>query len=193
MTREDRQAQSQAESHMRFADEVGSLLLSGLPPMAGRMLGTLLLAEEPRLSTKELAARMGASSVTVSSMGRLLLGLNMVERTVSPETRRDEFSLRSASWADVYSENAKGMSRLVTVLDERLADPDLPDVARVRILELRNFHAYLLAYFPEMLSRFHQWRAEHGPHVVFHADGDPAPDARAGATGSVRDSGMPPH
>ncbi|MGW4028832.1 GbsR/MarR family transcriptional regulator [Streptomyces sp. NPDC004838] len=187
MTREDQQA------HLRFADEVAAVFGGELPPMAGRMVGMLLIAEEPRLSTKQLATRMGASPVTVSSMGRLLRRLNMVERTVSPETRRDEFSLRSSSWVEVYGDNARDVSRLVAVLDEQLADDDLPDAPRVRILEMRNFYAFLLANVPELLGRFLQWRADHGPHAVFHADGDTAPGDTAGAgSRSGQDSGTPP-
>ncbi|MFE2041381.1 hypothetical protein ACFXAZ_10700 [Streptomyces sp. NPDC059477] len=166
------------QAHLRFADVVATLLGADVPPMAGRMVGILLIAEEPRLATKQLAARMEASPVTVSSMGRLLRRLNMVERTVSPETRQDEFSLRSAHWPDVYQDNAREVSRLVAILDEQLADPRLPDAPRVRILEMRNFHAFLLANIPELLDRFARWRADHGPLAVFPATDDT--DAPAG-------------
>ncbi|WP_329012163.1 GbsR/MarR family transcriptional regulator [Streptomyces sp. NBC_00690] len=186
MTGEDQQA------HLRFADELGAVFGGELPPMAGRMVGMLLIAEEPRLSTKQLATRMGASPVTVSSMGRLLRRLNMVERTVSPETRRDEFSLRSASWVEVYGENAQQLSQLVAVLDGQLADDSLPDAPRVRILEMRNFYAFLLANTPELLDRFRQWRASQGPYAVFPADGSTAPRAGAGAgSGSGQHSEHP--
>ncbi|WP_329012166.1 GbsR/MarR family transcriptional regulator [Streptomyces sp. NBC_00690] len=171
MTEEDQQR------HLRFAEQLATLFDGVLPPMAGRLLGTLLLAEEGWLSSKELADRMEASQATVSTMGRLMIRWGMAERTVSPDTRRDMFRLSDGAWLSIFRENRRKVSEVVQVLDEQLTDPGLTDLARARIREMRNFYAFVRARDAITAHEFAHWRATHGPEAIYHPEPHPGLDA----------------
>src|SRR5262245_18802006 len=104
---------------LQFAEDFAGLM-RGFPPIAGRMLGLLLVTEEPCLSSRDLMERLGASSAWSSNMGRLLTRMGLVERSVSPETRRDLFSIRPDAWVNLAHENANIAQQYVDLVDQAL-------------------------------------------------------------------------
>ena len=84
---------------LRFEEE-------GMPRIAGRMLGLLMVTGESR-SLDDLAEDLQASKTSVSTNARLLERLGAVERTTRPGDRRDYYRI---------GENAH-----VRMLDTRLA------------------------------------------------------------------------
>jgi DNA-binding transcriptional regulator GbsR (MarR family) len=59
--------------------------------MAGRVLGALLLADPPGLSSSELANALGASSGSISTATRELIRPGIAERVRVPGKRQDYF------------------------------------------------------------------------------------------------------
>jgi DNA-binding transcriptional ArsR family regulator len=71
-----------------FAERMGVFFESdGLPRIAGRVFGLLLVSGEPR-SLDELAAMLGVSKASVSTDTRLLERRGLVERVGRPGDRR---------------------------------------------------------------------------------------------------------
>ncbi|MFF0445357.1 GbsR/MarR family transcriptional regulator [Streptomyces sp. NPDC004609] len=173
MAHVDRKAQYELE----FADELAELFTGQVPRMAGRMLGLLVITEEPHLSSKDLVARLDASSATVSTMGRLLIGLGLVRRTVSPETRRDLFSLADNAWVGVYRDGERYISEIVVAIDRRLDGDDLGDHARAKLREMRNLYSFLWAEIPRLVTRYEEWRSTHGPDAIYQPGDAPGPEA----------------
>lgn len=64
----------------------------GLPRIAGRMLGFLMVSPEPR-SQDELAEALQASRTSVNTNARLLERMGAVERTTKPGDRRDYYRI----------------------------------------------------------------------------------------------------
>lgn len=62
----------------------------GLPRIAGRMLGLLMVSAEPR-SLEELGEQLQASRTSVHTNARLLERLGAVERATKPGDRRDYY------------------------------------------------------------------------------------------------------
>ncbi|MFQ3629252.1 MAG: MarR family transcriptional regulator, partial [Cyanobacteriota bacterium] len=78
--------------HTHFVEEVGLMFeLIGLPRMAGRIFGWLLISQPPHQSSGELAEVLQASKGSISSMTRLLIQLGLIERLPLPGDRRDFF------------------------------------------------------------------------------------------------------
>ncbi|MFE2045774.1 GbsR/MarR family transcriptional regulator [Streptomyces sp. NPDC059477] len=171
MPKEDKKQRSEPEPELEFADRMAQAFEGQVPRMAGRMLGLLLITEEPQLSSKDLVTRLGASAATVSTMGRLLINLGLIERTVSPETRRDLFTIAPNAWVGVYRDGERYISEILDLLDHALADPALTDTPRARIREMYNLYAFLWAEIPDLVSRYEQWRAENGPEALFRRPG----------------------
>ena len=78
----------------QFVHDAGLLFEEeGLPPMAGRLLGWLLLCEPPHQTAAELVEGLEASAGSISSMTRLLVQTGVVERIAVPGIRSAAFRL----------------------------------------------------------------------------------------------------
>lgn len=76
-----------------FVERLGiTLEADGLPRIAGRLFGVLLLSPEP-LSLDELAHRLEVSKASVSTDARLLEQRGVAERVSLPGDRRDYYQM----------------------------------------------------------------------------------------------------
>lgn len=140
----------------RFAHRFGDRM----PRAAARMLGALMITEEGDLSSKQLVELLGLSPAAVSNSGRLLLGMALVERRVSPETRRDHYWVRDDVWVRMYQEDETVVHETLSLLDETLEHDVTPDGrAAARLREMRDFYAFLCREMPEIVARYEKWRA----------------------------------
>jgi DNA-binding transcriptional regulator GbsR (MarR family) len=81
-----------ADDERRFADEVGFFWeQAGGTRMAGRVLGALLLADPPEMSSSALAAVLGVSAGSVSTATRELINPGVAVRVRVPGERQDFF------------------------------------------------------------------------------------------------------
>src|SRR5438445_13508540 len=65
----------------------------GLPRMAGRILGLLLVCEPPERTAAELARELHASAGSISTMTRLLERAQLIERVSRAGERADRFRI----------------------------------------------------------------------------------------------------
>ncbi|MFC2034422.1 GbsR/MarR family transcriptional regulator, partial [Chloroflexota bacterium] len=85
-----------------FVEEVGVVFeQTGMPRMAGRIFGCLLISDPPHQSTDQLAEDLMASKGSISSMTRLLIQINLIERLSLPGVRHDYFRLRTDAWQNL--------------------------------------------------------------------------------------------
>jgi DNA-binding transcriptional regulator GbsR (MarR family) len=81
-----------SEEELQFADELGFFWEdAGGTRMAGRVLGALLLADPPGLSSSELANSLDASSGSISTATRELIRPGIAERVRVTGTRQNYF------------------------------------------------------------------------------------------------------
>ncbi len=85
-----------AEAGLREWVEQTVMLLEqdGLPRMAGRIFGWLLVCDPPEQSMEELAAAVQGSKASMSTMTRLLVQSGLVEKVRPPGARRDAFRVQ---------------------------------------------------------------------------------------------------
>jgi len=142
----------------QFIEDVGILYGEmGLPRMAGRIFGWLLLCEPPHESAEQLATIVEASKGSISSMTRLLIQAGMVERIGIPGRRDTYYRIRSGSWSE-FMRNRLANLTAMRKLAERGLDliADRTPESRQRLQELRNFHAFLEREIPSLLDRYEQ-------------------------------------
>ena len=78
---------------LNFIERMGLTLESeGLPRIAGRIFGLLLVSEDPH-SLDDLAAELRVSKGSVSTNARLLEQRGLLERVCRPADRRDYYSV----------------------------------------------------------------------------------------------------
>ena len=130
----------------------------GLPRMAGRILGALLVCEPPEKTAAELAHSLHASSGSVSTMTRLLLRADLIERVSLPGERADRFRAKPMS---ALMHGATQRVRRLRELTERglAALADRKPAARARLQSVHDLYQFFETNMPTFIER---WERQNG-------------------------------
>jgi DNA-binding transcriptional regulator GbsR (MarR family) len=149
---------------MHFVEDVGLLLeRQGMPRMAGRIIGWLLICDPPHQSASQLAQVLGASKASISTMTRLLIEMNLVEQVGVPGQRRDHFHIKPGAWDEVMRETLDEI-----VLGRQLADRGLELLGgksaelKQRLREAHEVYAFFEEEYPALLERWEKTRKRSG-------------------------------
>jgi DNA-binding transcriptional regulator GbsR (MarR family) len=154
-----RNGQHESEQQ-QFIEAVGlSFEQAGLPRMAGRILGWLLICDPPHQSPGELAEVLQASKGSISSMTRLLEQLGLIDRLSLPGERRDYFRIRNESWTALFRRRMELVSNFRQLADRGLAllSEQTPEQRR-RLEEMRDMYAFFEYEVPRLLERWEHER-----------------------------------
>ncbi|MFQ5996082.1 MAG: GbsR/MarR family transcriptional regulator [Dehalococcoidales bacterium] len=152
---------SEQAEEQRFVEEVGIVFeQTGLPRMAGRILGWLLISNPPHQSTDQLVEALMASKGSISTMTRLLIQIGLIERLSLPGVRHDYFRLRPDAWQHMIRRGLEDEIRMVRQLAERGLEllADKTPLTRKWLEEMRDVYTFLEREFPALLER---WEEEH--------------------------------
>jgi|OpeIllAssembly_1097287.scaffolds.fasta_scaffold100586_2 DNA-binding transcriptional regulator GbsR (MarR family) len=145
---------------LHYAEDFGlAFEKEGLPRMAGRIFGWMLVAESPHQSLQELAEVLRASKGSISNMTRYLMQLDAIERVALPGQRRDYVEIKAGAWLFMPSQ----WSETITSIRE-LAERGLEllegktSESRERLEEIRDLYAFLEEEFPSLLERWERKR-----------------------------------
>jgi DNA-binding transcriptional regulator GbsR (MarR family) len=132
---------------------------AGLPRMAGRVLGLLLICSPPHLSAGEMGASLQASKGSISTMTRMLMNMGFVERIGLPRQRQSYYRVRPGLWSGLLETQvgkvagARALAaRGIQMLEQDGADAD------GRLKEMHDLYGFLERELPALLVR---WEAEH--------------------------------
>jgi DNA-binding transcriptional regulator GbsR (MarR family) len=145
------------DAELEFIERMGRALeAEGMPRIAGRLFGLLLLRDGP-FSLDELATGLQVSRASISTNGRLLERSGIAERTGLPGDRRDYYCLAPDAPDRVF-EAARTRTRGMRELLETSAAALPPGLERGR--ERLEGMAALYGFFEgEMSSMLERWRA----------------------------------
>lgn len=144
-----------------FVEEVGIVFeQTGMPRMAGRILGWLLISNPAHQSTEELTKALMASKGSISTMTRHLIQIGLVERLSLPGVRRDYFRIRPDAWQHMIRRGLEDEIRMVRQLAERGLEllADTTPLTRKWLEEMRDVYTFLEREFPTLLERWEQER-----------------------------------
>jgi DNA-binding transcriptional regulator GbsR (MarR family) len=132
----------------------------GLTRMAGRILGWLLISTPPHQSADELAEALQASKGSISTMTRLLIQLDLIERTGIPGDRRDYFRMKPDVWAQLLQARMSQITDLHQLAEEglELLEAEPPEL-RQRIQDMHDLYSYVETELPILIERWEQKRA----------------------------------
>jgi DNA-binding transcriptional regulator GbsR (MarR family) len=146
-----------------FVEEAGLLFeMLGLPRMAGRIFGWLLISNPPHQSPGELADVLQASKGSISTMTRLLMQIGLIERISLPGQRRDYFRVKINAWSELTKQRSTQIQAFRQLAERGLElmhgeDPGLLE----RLEEMRDMHALWEQELPLMNERWEQRRQKH--------------------------------
>ncbi len=150
---DERQAEKQ-----RFAEEVGIFFeQQGMPRMAGRILGWLMISDPPHQTTGELTQALLASKGSISTMTRLLIRLGLIERISLPGQRRDYFRIKPGAWHQMLKDSLVQTTAFRQLIERGLGlIEDKAHFNRQWLEEMRDMYAFFEREFPALFERWEQ-------------------------------------
>jgi DNA-binding transcriptional regulator GbsR (MarR family) len=144
-----------------FIERMGlTLEADGMPRIAGRIFGFLLISEEAR-SLDELAAELRVSKGSASTNARLLEQRGLLERVCRPADRRDYYRVRPDLFNHTMALRLARWERFhQAVADARTTLPiDSPEV-RERLEDYEQAYGFMSHIIREALSNWQAMRDE---------------------------------
>jgi DNA-binding transcriptional regulator GbsR (MarR family) len=139
----------------------------GLPRMAGRIMGALMISVPQRLSLPELCDILGASKSSVSVMARLLCEMQIVRRFVVPGERREFYEMafdQTIAHFQRRFNHFRDLNKLMNIALQILdaENPPESEQARKNLTFLRDFYGWLSIEMPIMLRQWEDWIRRYG-------------------------------
>lgn len=133
----------------------------GLPHMAGRIVGALLVCDPPHRSMDELAEDLQASKGSISMATQLLTRIGCIERISLPGARRHYYRIRSELWEELLNARTEHllMHQRTLVAGMQLLK-DAPVESKARLLEFQAFIDFVSEELPALSERWEQRRPE---------------------------------
>lgn len=132
-----------------------SLTEAGMQRMASRMFGALLVADDGRLTAKEVAERLQVSPAAVSGAVSYLTQTKLITRVREPGDRVDHYSVGEQPWFETLMARTDSIEKMVVWMRKGSAALAQGSPAQVRMDETREFFEYLQAEMPRIIDR---WR-----------------------------------
>src|SRR4030065_1930980 len=140
---------------IHFIEDIGLYFEQmGLPRMAGRILGALLITDPPSQSITDLGERLKASKSSISIMARLLVERGLIERVASSVPRRDFYRFKPGGW-NIYMRQWLGLISGLHQITERglLLMADKPNPLKERLQEAHDIFSMVELEFPAILAK----------------------------------------
>lgn len=146
-----------------FVEEVGIVFeQTGLPRMAGRIFGWLLISDPPYQSPAELAEVLMASKGSISTMTRFLIQVGLVERFVIPGVRHNHFRLRPDALQRTIRHGLEDEIKMFRQLAEHGLElmRSEASIRRQWLEEMRDRYVFLEQEFPGLMERWEKQQAK---------------------------------
>ncbi len=146
---------NQPLEELHFVEDIGLFFEKmGMPRMAGRILGVLLISDPPAQSITEIAEKLRASKSSVSIMARLLVENGLIERVASPLPRRDYYRFKPGGWI-LYMRQWLGLMAALHQITERgiALMEGKPAELKQRLQDAHDLFSTVEQEFPALLAK----------------------------------------
>jgi DNA-binding transcriptional regulator GbsR (MarR family) len=131
----------------------------GLPRMAGRVLGVLLISDPPEQSLNDLTEVLQASKSSMSTTARLLSEMGLIERVSSAKPREAAFRFKPGGWVVFMRMRLRLMASLHEIAERGLELlKDEPPAIRARLQEAHDMFSQIEEELPALLRRIEEER-----------------------------------
>jgi DNA-binding transcriptional regulator GbsR (MarR family) len=140
-----------------YLEEVGVVFeQTGLPRMAGRVFGWLLISDPPYQSSAELVEVLMASKGSISTTTRFLIQMGLVERFIVPGVRHDYFRLKQDALRRTIRHGLEDEIKMFRQLAEKglVLMGKEPSTRRQWLEEMRDRYIFLEQEFPALMERW---------------------------------------
>ncbi|WP_236542847.1 GbsR/MarR family transcriptional regulator [Spiractinospora alimapuensis] len=150
-----------SESELDFADRVATFFEhEGFPPIAGRVVGWLLICEPREQSAAELAETLGASRSSIGNATRMLTTSGIVRGVRRRGERQESFRIDPDAWSRMLAERYGRTTAFREVIEHGLdVLADQPAPRRDRLEAVHELYRFLESELPALWAR---WEATRG-------------------------------
>jgi DNA-binding transcriptional regulator GbsR (MarR family) len=137
----------------QFIERMGlALEADGLPRIAGRIFGLLLVSEDPR-SLDDLAAELRVSKASVSTNARMLEQRGVLEQVSRPADRRDYYRVPRDLFSHTMAQRLARWRRFHEAIgDARASIPIQSREVLERLTEFEEAYSYMSQVITEALA-----------------------------------------
>jgi DNA-binding transcriptional regulator GbsR (MarR family) len=128
-----------AERVLEWIEQVAMFCAAeyGVPPIAGRILGWLMICDPPEQSAGQIAAAIGASRASLATNMRVLTDAKFVRRRTRPGERTNYYRVDDDAWDTVVRQR---MASLAAFRDIAADGMELAGAGSTRAQRLRVAH-----------------------------------------------------
>lgn len=131
----------------------------GLPRMAGRVLGVLLISKPPEQSLNDLSEVLQASKSALSTTTRLLAEMGLIERVSSAKPREVAFQFKPGGWVVFMRMRLRLMASLHQIAERGLELlKNEPAALREHLQEAHDMFSLIEEELPALLRRIEKER-----------------------------------
>ncbi|MFD9950805.1 GbsR/MarR family transcriptional regulator [Nonomuraea sp. NPDC059023] len=123
------------EKLLEWAEQVAMYLArDGVPPIAGRILGWLMVCDPAEQSAAQISAAIGASRASLTLNLRLLTGMSFLSWRTRPGDRTMYYRMADDAWHAVVRKQIAGITAFLDITHRGLdlVGPDGERAARIR-------------------------------------------------------------
>lgn len=120
---------------MQWVERVTAFLArDGVPPIAGRILGWLMICDPPEQSAAQISAAIGASRASLTTNMQVLTTMGVVSRRTRPGIRTAYYHVQEDAWEKVVRRQIDSLASFckITSAGMNLIGPDNDRAARIR-------------------------------------------------------------
>jgi DNA-binding transcriptional regulator GbsR (MarR family) len=150
-----------SESERSFIEEAGVVFeQTGIPRMAGRLFGWLLISDPLYQSPSQLAEVLHASKGSISTSIRLLTQMGFIERHIIPGSRHDNFRLTDDAIKKIIRHGLEQEIKMFRSLADRGLEltKGIPAKRKAWLKEMQSRYSYLEKAFPALLEKYERER-----------------------------------
>ena len=148
------------EREQAFVEQAAQQMYSqGLPRMAGRVWGYLLICEPPEQTAAELASALHTSRGSISGTVKLLEAGGLVQRSTKPGDRLERFSIPSDFAGTILRRRLSVITEWRVLAEQGLeALADRSSTSGDRLEDLRSMWEFMEGEIPGLLDRYESRR-----------------------------------
>jgi DNA-binding transcriptional regulator GbsR (MarR family) len=154
------------EARQAIIDDMGILWEElGMPRSEGRIVGCLMLSNEPALSSAELMQELGMSAASISTCTRRLADVGFIKRVTQPGRRGHFFKVEDDVWGAFLAGERGYLDKRVAFAESVLELLGPEDTApRRRVENMRDYMSWLRTYHRKMLDDYQEFKRQARTH-----------------------------
>lgn len=142
----------------RFIEGMGGYFENeGVPRIGGRILGLLLVSEEP-LSAEQMARRLKVSRASISTNIRMLTVSGMVERMSFLDNRHTFYAVTGDVWGRAITAGREKVLAFRSIAQMGLAAIPESETVRRKLQEMIDWSEMMAEVFEEMQAKWQKRR-----------------------------------